>query len=71
VAEFTDDPVHLPAVLGEAFGVSRSEVRRQIAQGGVHLGDEPVSEPDQPADRVDGQVLRMGKRRYVRLRRAA
>jgi tyrosyl-tRNA synthetase len=70
-AEFTDDPVHLPAVLGDAFGVSRSEVRRQIAQGGVHVGDQVVNEPDQPADRLDGQVVRMGKRRYVRLRRAA
>jgi tyrosyl-tRNA synthetase len=70
-ASFTDDPVHLPAVLGDAFGVSRSEVRRQLAQGSVHLGDEVVTEPDQPAERVDGQVVRMGKRRYVRLRRAA
>jgi tyrosyl-tRNA synthetase len=70
-ASFSDDPVHLPAVLGDAFGVSRSEVRRQIAQGGVHIGDEVVEEPDQPADRLDGQVVRMGKRRYVRLRRAA
>jgi len=70
-ASFTDDPVHLPAVLGDAFGVSRSEVRRQIAQGGVAVGDEVISEPDQPAARVDGRVLRMGKRRYVRLRRAA
>jgi tyrosyl-tRNA synthetase len=70
-ASFTDDPVHLPAVLGDAFGVSRSEVRRQIAQGGVAVGDEVVSEPDVEAARVDGQVVRMGKRRYVRLRRAA
>ena len=70
-ASFSDDPVHLPAVLGDAFGVSRSEVRRQIAQGGVHIGEEVVEQPDQPADRVDGQVVRMGKRRYVRLRRAA
>jgi tyrosyl-tRNA synthetase len=70
-ASFTDDPVHLPAVLGDAFGVSRSEVRRQIAQGGVHLGDEPLTSPDQPAELVDGKVVRMGKRRYVRLRRAA
>src|SRR3954468_5862438 len=45
-ASFTDDPVHLPAVLGDAFGVSRSEVRRQIAQGGVAVGDQVVSEPD-------------------------
>jgi tyrosyl-tRNA synthetase len=70
-ASFSDDPVHLPAVLGDAFGVSRSEVRRQIAQGGVHVGDEQVTEPDQPAERLDGAVVRMGKRRYVRLRRAA
>src|SRR4051794_17368705 len=55
-ASFTDDPVHLPAVLGEAFGVSRSEVRRQISQGGVAVGDAAVSDPDQPAERVDAQV---------------
>ena len=70
-ASFTDDPVHLPAVLGDAFGVSRSEVRRMIGQGGVRIEDEPVSVEDVPADDVDGRVLRMGKRRYVRLRRAA
>jgi tyrosyl-tRNA synthetase len=70
-AEFTGDPVHLPAVLGDAFGVSRSEVRRMIGQGGVRIEDEPVSAEDVPADDVDGRVLRMGKRRYVRLRRAA
>ena len=70
-ASFTDDPVHLPAVLGDAFGVSRSEVRRQIAQGGVAVDDEVVTEPDVEAARVDGRVVRMGKRRYVRLRRAA
>jgi tyrosyl-tRNA synthetase len=68
---FSEDPVHLPAVLGDAFGVSRSEVRRQIAQGGVAVDDEVVTEPDVEAARVDGRVVRMGKRRYVRLRRAA
>jgi len=68
---FDGDPVHLPAVLGDAFGVSRSEVRRQIAQGGVAVDDEVVTEPDVEAARVDGRVVRMGKRRYVRLRRAA
>ena len=70
-AEFTGDPVHLPAVLGDAFGVSRSEVRRMIGQGGVRIEDEPVDGEDVPADQVDGRVVRMGKRRYVRLRRAA
>jgi tyrosyl-tRNA synthetase len=70
-ARFTSDPVHLPAVLGDAFGVSRSEVRRMIGQGGVRIEDRPVSAEDVPADDVDGRVVRMGKRRYVRLRRAA
>jgi tyrosyl-tRNA synthetase len=70
-ASFTEDPVHLPAVLGDAFGVSRSEVRRMIGQGGVRIEDEPVSGEDVAASDVDGRVVRMGKRRYVRLRRAA
>jgi tyrosyl-tRNA synthetase len=70
-ASFTEDPVHLPAVLGDAFGVSRSEVRRMIGQGGVRIEDEPVSGENVAASDVDGRVVRMGKRRYVRLRRAA
>jgi tyrosyl-tRNA synthetase len=65
------DPVHLPAVLADAFGVSRSEARRLIAQGGVRLDDEVVGEPDVPAAGLDGRVLRAGKRRFVRLRAAA
>ena len=43
------DPIHLPAVLAEAFGLSTSEARRLIAQGAVKLDDEPVSELDRPA----------------------
>jgi len=69
--EFSDDPVHVPALLADALGGSRSDARRAVAQGGVRLGEEPVTELDLPAARLDGQVLRMGKRRYVRLRRAA
>ena len=34
------DPVHLPAVLADAFGLSTSEARRLIAQGGVRVEDE-------------------------------
>lgn len=63
--------VHLPAVLGDAFGLSRSEARRMIAQGGVRLDDAVVDELDLPADALDGVVLRAGKRRFARLKRAA
>ena len=34
--------VHLPAVIAEVFGRSRSEARRMLAQGGVKLDGEPV-----------------------------
>jgi tyrosyl-tRNA synthetase len=61
------DPVHLPAVLAEAFGVSTSEARRLIAQGGVKLGDVPASALDMPRAALVGTVLRAGKRRFVRL----
>jgi tyrosyl-tRNA synthetase len=61
------DPVHLPALLAEAFGVSTSEARRLISQGGVKLDGEPVSELDLPRERLAGAVLQAGKRRFVRL----
>jgi tyrosyl-tRNA synthetase len=61
--------VHLPGVMAEAFGVSRSEARRLIDQGGVTLGGQPLGkgEHDVPAERADGQVLKVGKRRFRRL----
>jgi tyrosyl-tRNA synthetase len=61
------DPVHLPALLAEAFGMSTSEARRLITQGGVRIADEPVSELDVSRATLVGAVLRAGKRRFVRL----
>jgi len=65
------DPVHLPALLAEAFGLSTSEGRRLIGQGGVKLDGETVSELDVPRERLGGAVLQAGKRRFVRLNGAA
>jgi tyrosyl-tRNA synthetase len=64
-----DGLVHLPRVIAEAFGISRSEARRLIDQGGVTLGEAPLAkgEHDVPAERADGQVLKVGKRRFRRL----
>ncbi len=66
-----EDPVHLPALLADAFGLSRSEGRRLIAEGGVKLDGDPVSEIDLPRKRLSGAVLQAGKRRFVRLNEAA
>ena len=60
--------VHLPELIAEAFGGSRSEARRAIAGGGVKLDGEPVSALDLPAGELDGRVLQVGKRRFRRLR---
>jgi len=65
------DLVHLPPLLAEAFGLSTSEARRLIAQGGVKLDGDAVSELDVPRDRLAGAVLQAGKRRFVRLNGAA
>jgi tyrosyl-tRNA synthetase len=61
------DPVHLPALLAEAFGLSTSEGRRLIGQGGVKLDGAAVHELDVPRERLAGAVLQAGKRRFVRL----
>jgi tyrosyl-tRNA synthetase len=71
VESFTlaDEPVHLPAVIAEAFGRSRSEARRLITQGGVKLDGEPLPADaiDLPAGELDGRVLQVGKRHFRRL----
>ncbi len=63
---------HVPGVVAAAFGVSRSEGRRLIDQGAVSLDDSPLSTADYdlPVARLDGAVLRAGKRRFRRLRAA-
>ena len=68
-----DDPVHLPALIAEEFGVSRAQARRLLAQGGVRLDGTALSPDalDLPAARLDGAVLQVGKRRFKRLRTAA
>lgn len=61
------DAVHLPALLAGCFGLSTSEARRLIAQGGVKLDGEPVAELDLPREALAGAVLQAGKRRFARL----
>jgi tyrosyl-tRNA synthetase len=65
------DPVHLPALLAEAFGFSTSEARRLIGQGGVKVDGDAVSELDLPRAQLAGAILQAGKRRFVRLNEAA
>jgi tyrosyl-tRNA synthetase len=61
------DPVHLPAVLAGAFGISTSDARRLIADGAVKVDDEIVRELDVPRERLENALVQAGKRRFVRL----
>jgi tyrosyl-tRNA synthetase len=60
------DPVHLPAVIAAAFGLSTSEARRLIGQGGVRVDGEPVADLDVPRSTLAGALMQAGKRRFVR-----
>ena len=66
-----EDPVHVPALLREHFGVSAAEGRRLISGGGVRIDGEQIGELDLPAARLDGAVVQVGKRRFKRFRRPA
>jgi tyrosyl-tRNA synthetase len=66
----SDGIVHLPEVMAQAFGMSRSEARRLIEQGGVSLDGTQLGAEDLDVGdvRADGAVLKVGKRRFRRLR---
>src|SRR5437764_9382873 len=61
-----EDPVHLPRVLNRHFGMTRSQARRLIGQGGVRLDGEPVGDLDVARERLRGALLQAGKRQFVR-----
>ena len=61
--------MHLPAVLAQAFGISTSEARRSLSQGAVKIDGVPLADGvlDVKATDLDGKVLQLGKRRFVRV----
>jgi tyrosyl-tRNA synthetase len=66
----TDGVVHVPALIADALGRTRSDARRMLAQGAVRLDGETLGAEDldlAPA-RLDGAVLQVGKRQFRRLR---
>jgi len=66
VALPAEDPVHLPRVLSRQLGITTSQARRLIDQGGVRLNGEPVAELDVAAERLRGALLQAGKRQFMR-----
>jgi tyrosyl-tRNA synthetase len=63
-----DGTVHVPALVADAVGGSRSEARRLLTQGAIKLDGERVHDQDLDATKLDGAVLQVGKRQFRRLR---
>jgi tyrosyl-tRNA synthetase len=62
------DNVYLPRVLAElGLASSRSEARRLIKQGGVKVNGEPVAREEVGLSELEGALVQVGKRRFVRL----
>jgi tyrosyl-tRNA synthetase len=64
-----DGQVHLPRLLAGAFGVSTSEARRLLAQGGAKLDGAamPANNLDVAREALAGRVVQLGKRRFAKL----
>ncbi|MCP3976698.1 MAG: tyrosine--tRNA ligase, partial [bacterium] len=64
----SDGDVYLPAFL-EAAGLvaSRSEARRMLKQGAVKVAGEKIVEESLTAASVRGQIVQVGKRRFVKV----
>jgi tyrosyl-tRNA synthetase len=60
------DPIHLPALIAGAFGLSTSDARRMIGQGGVKVNGTAATTLDVPRSELDGALVQAGKRRFVR-----
>lgn len=47
---------------------SRSEAKRVIEQGGTALNDRIITNPNEIINPKDGDILRVGKRKFVKIR---
>ncbi len=63
----SDDPVHLPSLIRDVFGISGAEARRLVDQGAVKLDGEPIVSQESSRSDLVGKVLKVGKRRFARL----
>lgn len=62
-----DDPVSLPSLIRDTFGLSGGEARRLISQGAVRIDGEVISVQELERAALADKVLRVGKRRFARL----
>ena len=62
-----DDPINLPSLIREVFGISGAEARRLLTQGAVRVDGETIALVEMPRAGLVGTVIKVGKRRFARL----
>ena len=68
--ELKDNKIWLPKLLSLANMTSgTSEARRMIKQGAVKINDEKIENQDEEVEITDGMVIRVGKRKFIRVRK--
>ena len=65
----SDGKVHVPALVAEYFGTSRSEARRLLGQGGIRLDGQPLESDQLDVDvgSLAGAVIQVGRRQFRRV----
>ena len=61
------ETVNLPALIRDAFGGSGSDARRLLQQGAVRVNGVQITDQEVDRERLVGQVLQVGKRKFIRL----
>jgi tyrosyl-tRNA synthetase len=62
-----DDPINVPSLIREVFGISGAEARRLLTQGAVRVDGETSALVEMPRSGLVGTVIKVGKRRFARL----
>ncbi|MGH8871013.1 MAG: tyrosine--tRNA ligase [Acidimicrobiia bacterium] len=62
-----EDPVMVPGLIRDVFGLSGTEARRLLTQAAVKVDGEVLEAQEAARADLVGRVLQVGKRRFVRL----
>jgi tyrosyl-tRNA synthetase len=68
--ELEDNRIWLAKLLALAnLTSSTSEARRMLKQGAVKIDDVKIDDPDAEVEIVDGMIIKVGKRKFMRIRK--
>lgn len=61
----------IDVLIGTKLATSRTEAKRLIQQGGVEINSEIITEPNQIINFTEGMIIKVGKRKYAKIKMLA